>query len=554
MTVTDATAAGPHRPVSFGDLVRVPLRRWRVALAGAGVVGLGALGYLAVSPPTFDATSVVIVRAVDTNPFDGPSVSADKVVNMTAEAGIATGGDVLSQVARATRLDRQNAAHALEVEAPVGGQVLRFTFTGDQPGQAITGANTAAQAYLAVRRGMYEQQRAAALTSYDGTVAAVTKQRKDVADGLPATSDSPRATALLDQLRALNDQLAKLAEQRSKVATADLSAGAVTTVAGEPVRSSRDGAAVLGLATLLGGLIVGVVAAFVRDALDRRVGHAAEAAELTRLALLGTVAHPDASDGARTDLRYLALTLSPWIDKESPEPLVLLSGRDDEGRSEVSAGLAAALAEVGYDVYLGGTPENADRLRRVLLAAQRRAEPVVSRHRSAQPSEPVTVKPLATMPFPTADLPADAVATAHAPAEPAATPAGTTATVPAGPTATVPARTVPAGPTATAVIDAPAPTDVVDRPVADDTTLVAIGAGTVRLGNLGLDTSGRVVVVLDAPAARDDDRGVWAARAGQAVVVAARDHSRPGELRQLSDRLRAAGVQATGLVVVGGRP
>ena len=550
MTVTDATAAGLHRPVGFGDLVRVPLRRRRVALAGAGVVVLGALGYLAIVPPTFGATSVVIVRAVDTDPFDGPSVSADKVVNMTAETGIATGGAVRDEVVKATGLDRDDAANALEVEAPTGGQVLRFTFSGDEPQQAITGANTAAQAYLTIRRGMYEQQRTAALTSYDGTIRTVTKQRADLSDRLPPTSDSPRATALLDQLRALNEQLAQLAEQRSKIATADLSAGAVTTVAGEPVRSSRDGAVLLALAALLGGLIVGVVAAFVRDALDRRLGHAAEAADLTGLPVLGTVAHPEGRDGARTDLRYLALALSPWIDKELPEPLIVLSGRDDESRSEVSAGLAAALAEVGYDVYLGGTPENADRLYRVLLAAQRRAEPVVSRHRSAQPSEPATLMPLATTPFPAADNPAAANPTAGNPT--AGNPAAGNPA--AGNPADAAATAASAGTAATAVIDVPAPAVMVDRPVVDDTALVAIGAGTVRLGNLGLDTSGRVVVVLDAPAARDDDRGVWAARAGQAVVVAARDHSRPGELRQLSDRLRAAGVQPTGLVVVGGRP
>ncbi|GAA0814660.1 lipopolysaccharide biosynthesis protein [Spirilliplanes yamanashiensis] len=554
MDVTDAAAGAHGRPVGIGELARIPLRRWREVVATTLLVNLGAAAYLLLAPATWTATTVVVVRPVVTDPFSLPNSGADRAVNMTAENGIATGNDVIDRVATATGLDAADVSAALLVENPVGGQVLRFSFDGGSQAEAVTGANTAAQTYLRVRQAMYDGQRTAVLKSYDATIAAVTTQRRRAQADLPGTisSDqtSPRANALLDQMRSLNDQLATLAEQRSKVASADLSPGVVTNAAREPLPSSRDGAPLYVLATLLGGLVLGVVVAFVRESLDRRLRSAAEAADATGAPLLGSVQRPGrrGRDGTGTDMRYLALSVATWTEGQPGRPLVVLSDRPGEGRPEISAGLAAALAEAGHEVYLGGTDDVADELHALLLAAQRRVPPVITRHRVPRsvPAAPIAERNLQA---PDGDR-NGRLGKMSAPVGLSAVNGGgaTTTTLLAPDVSAAPAAPdVPAGPRPAA------PAGRAAVPVRDEADLLYIGSGSVRLGPLETDNPEQLIV-LDGPPADEDDRGVWAARSGAAVLVAACDRTRATALTRLADRVRAAGVPLLGVVLTGVRP
>jgi Mrp family chromosome partitioning ATPase len=74
----------------------------------------------------------------------------------------------------------------------------------------------------------------------------------------------------------------------------------------------------------------------------------------------------------------------------------------------------------------------------------------------------------------------------------------------------------------------------------------------VRLCPLGEEPETGVVVV-DAPPADTDERGVRAAQTGVAILVVARDRTRNVELGRLVDRLRSAGAQTMGFVLTGGR-
>jgi Mrp family chromosome partitioning ATPase len=60
-------------------------------------------------------------------------------------------------------------------------------------------------------------------------------------------------------------------------------------------------------------------------------------------------------------------------------------------------------------------------------------------------------------------------------------------------------------------------------------------------------------VVVDAPPADIDERGVRAAQSGTAVLVVARDRTRNTELIRLMERLRSADAGAAGFVLTGGR-
>jgi capsular polysaccharide biosynthesis protein len=564
MDVTDSVAASRQRVVGFADVVRIPLRRWRIVLIAMGAVTLAVLAYLFVLPATYRATTVVVLRPVVTDPFTLPSSGADRAINMTAENGIALGNDVIDSTARILKRDPEDVRDALTTEVPTGGQVLRFQYADDTENSAITGANTAAETYLRVREEIYKQQRAALMLSYDNTIKSVNEQRLAAAKGLPSrqastATASPRTQALLDQVSALNDQIAQLANARAKVASADLSPGSITAAARAPVPSSHDAGLLYLLGGILGGLLIGMIAAHAREALDRRVRSIEQATDLVGMPALGVVRATGRSqeDAAAADARYVSLAVLKWIDRHPDRSLVVLSSRNDEGRTSVTGNLAVALAEAGHDVTLAGPVDSQEELKRVLFAAQKRTPP---RPRAVQPGGQqglngsgadrlgrggglgggVSGAPGVTR------VPGSSTRLAEAPSpvrsssnDPEATLIMDTSVKQPQLTPVIKPMTSGGGSTAAALEHA-AP------------LVVLIGGGVVRLCLLGEEPQVGVVVV-DAPPSDTDERGVRTAQSGVAVLVVARDRTRNAELSRLVDRLRSAGAQTVGFVLTGGR-
>ncbi|MCA2216466.1 hypothetical protein [Jidongwangia harbinensis] len=546
MDVTDAVAASRQRVVGFADVIRIPLRRWRIVLATTAAVALAVLGYLFFFPATYQATTVVVLRPVVTDPFTYPSSGADRVINMTAENGVAMGNDVIDTTARILNRDPDEVRGALTVEVPTGGQVLRFQYGDDAQDQAVTGANAAAQTYLRVREAIYQQQRSSLLLSYDSTIRQVNDQRKAAQKELPSLDSStdtvpPRTQAMLDQVGALNDQVAQLANQRAKIASADLSPGSITAAARAPLPSSHDAGLLYVVGGVLGGALLGMVAAHAREALDRRIRSLDQAADLIGVPALGVVrsAGRRSEAAAAADARYVSLAILKWIDRHPDRPLVLLSGRDDEGRSTVSGNLAAALAEAGQRVWLAAPPESHDALRKILDAAQKRTPPR-SRPGGVTGGETPAEPRLNGSPA------GDRIGSGPRPALTVPRVSG-----PAGRTALAGAETRTDDPEATLVIEAPR-TPVVVPPAGNRPAGVPVGAGEVTVCPLD-DHPTEGVVVVDAPPSDTDERGVRAAQSGVAVLVVARDRTRNRELTRLVDRLRSAGAQTVGFVLTGGR-
>jgi capsular polysaccharide biosynthesis protein len=536
MDVTDSVAASRQRVVGFADVVRIPARRWRIVVAVAAALTLGTLAYLLLIPATYRATTVVVLRPVVTDPFTFPSSGADRVINMTAESGIALGNEVIDATASALRRTNDEIRDALAVEVPTGGQVLRFEYAGDTEEQAVAGANAAAQTYLKVREKIYQQQRESQLLSYDSTIKQVTDQRKAAQKGLPEGGSSgislpPRTQAMLDQVNALNDQIAQLANQRAKIASADLTPGAIAAAARAPVPSTHDRAPVVLLAALLGGLLLGVVLAHGREAMDRRVRSMDQAADLVGVPTLGVVrAGRRGNDAAvAADARYVSLALVKWIDRHPDRPLVVLSGNDGEGRSTVSGNLAVAIAETGQTVHLAATVETQEELRRILYAAQLRIPPRAR-----------------TRPLPGADPTVDVRVNGSPVNAPGA------GRLPQGAAYAVPGAVAKAGgdPDATIVMTVPEKTRSEQPVVLSEPSGVLIGAGEVHVVDLGAEPAAGIVVI-DAPPSDIDERGVRAAQEGAAVLVVARDRTRNNELSRLVGRLRSAGAQTVGFVLTG---
>ncbi|MGA8113873.1 MAG: lipopolysaccharide biosynthesis protein, partial [Actinocatenispora sp.] len=277
----EADGAATPRPVTLTELLAVPRRRWRWLLVFATAGAAAAVGYLTVLPAQHTATSVVTVRPVVLDSFSYPGPGADRAVNMNVEHSLATSGRVVHAVAGATGQGEQTVRDGLLVEVPVGGQLLRFGYTADSERTAITGANAAATAYLVGRRSDYEIERDTQLSSYDSSLAALTKKEQDAehrAQKQAANSATPASVTADDQVRALNDQISDLTEQRARIAAIDLTPGSVTNRAARPVPSSRDHGFLYLIAGVIGGALLGAVAGYARESGDRRVRRAADAA------------------------------------------------------------------------------------------------------------------------------------------------------------------------------------------------------------------------------------------------------------------------------------
>ncbi|SBT38329.1 lipopolysaccharide biosynthesis protein [Micromonospora auratinigra] len=534
----EAGAAG--RTVTITDMLRVPLHRYRL-VGGIGLAGLlAALTFILLVPADVTANAVVAVRPVVTDAFTPTGASADRSVNMNVESGIATGSEVTQMLSAEVGRDPKEVRDSLDVEVPTGGQILRFVYRAPTAEEAVKTVNMAARAYLDVRRQMYEKQRGEMLKSYDESIAKVSAQQTALQKRV-LSAKGGAADAAVAELAGVNNQLTQLASARSEIAAVDVNPGWLTQTA-EPALATRSGYRLLYLvAGLLGGLLIGVVLAYVVESVDRRIRSVTDARDATGLPLLGTVRQrrfPSRGQPVDADVRYVALAIAERV--RQPARLALLAAREDV--TPLTAGLAVALAADGRAVFVADDSGRAERLRGTVMADRGRLP--------ADKSRPVTPKPRTGPPA--------AAGSASAPAgEKAGTAKVDGARVPSDPeaTMTLPRVAVAAGggaaagdPEATLMLSAVSSRRDGDkgRPVGSDD--IVVGAGRIRLGT-SRQGAEHGLVLFNAPPAETDERGVALARKGTAVVVVERDRTRQGDLRRLVERLRAAGVVPLGFVL-----
>ncbi|MEW2385833.1 lipopolysaccharide biosynthesis protein [Micromonospora sp. NPDC047707] len=522
----DAAPGGggaPGRTVTLIDLLRVPLHRIRL-VAGVAVVGLlAALGYVLLVPSAVTANAVVAVRPVVTDAFTPSGASADRAVNMNVESGIATGTDVVQRLVDATGRDQRDVRDALEVEVPTGGQILRFLYTANSPEAAVEGVNLAAQAYLDVRRAMYERQREDMLRSYDESIKKVQDQQVALQRRIAGAREGA-VDAAVAELAGVNNQLTQLSSARTEIAAVDVNPGWVTRKAEKALVAAGGNRPLYLIAGLLGGALLGIVLAYVWESVDRRIRSVDDGRDATGLPLLGTV-RSRGLRGSRhavdADIRYVAMAIAERV--REPARVALLTTREDQ--TTMTAGLAVALAATGRDVYVADDSGRLERLRTEVLAGLGRLPA------AANPAGPAVPKPREGGTASVDDITEQITVRRPSP-HPTGTPRPST-----DPDATMTLPRVASG--------VPASGKSQVRKAADE---VPVGAGGVRFGTWR-QRAATGTVLFNAPPAEADERGVAAGRQGTAVVVVEQDRTRQGDLRRLAERLRAAGVTPLGFVL-----
>ncbi|ROO58326.1 capsular polysaccharide biosynthesis protein [Micromonospora sp. Llam0] len=584
----------PARTVTLTDLLRIPRLRWLTVVAGAATGLLLAIGYLVVAPPAASATAVVAVRPVVTDAFTYPGAGADRSINMNVESGIAASTEVLARIADARSADVVEVRRALQIEVPTGGQILRFTYSTGTVDEAVDTVNLAAATYLQVREEMYERQRTDMLASYDGSIVKVAEQQDAAQSRIADANSASAADAALAEFGSLSNQLAELNAARTEIAAIDVTPGWITQSAQQQLSTDGPPGILYLLAGLLVGAVLGVLLTYLRESVDRRIRSEAEASEVAGLPLLGTVRRRGLRVDARTvdaDVRYVGMAIAEQLRQAVRTPVVVISSRNREDTTPMTASLAVALAADGRDVYIGDDSHRVTALRDALLADRRRVPSgpfVPAQPDGAAPGRPAPAgghdvsipspaggtpqldpagggpgaqqrpgdsgDPESTLIFSLPNVDQDRTVilprvtdTADAPASPARRPSprptpGTGQSGPAGGDRP-PAGDRPAGGGSPVVATIPVRTLPADA--------LTVGAGMVRIGLYAQAPRDGEIVLFNAPPAESDERGVREARTGTAIVVVERDRTRLADLRRLTDRLRAAGAEPLGFVLTG---
>ncbi|GKQ39698.1 hypothetical protein [Streptomyces sp. A012304] len=319
---------------------------------------LGVLGGLALSVQrahTYTATSEVLVRST-TDPFGAIGVSADNQISMSTEQRIAASAAVVLRAARILERPADQATalgSALRVTNPMKSQVLRFEFTDDNPERAARGANAFAEAYLDDR----ESRNAA-------TVQRTTRglQQQIAVLNQRLALGQVEATAKT----AVQQQLYNLQKRVLDIKSRDTDGGDVVRKASAPTLPAGPGLRTM-LALGLGcGLLLGIVLAWARSALDNRVRSVAEVQSALRAPVLGILPSDDGGDDAlltvgrtsspRTEAyRALAFRLRQNAGPAGQSRVLVVAPRQSGEAEEVGANLGAALADDGGDVLLVDT-------------------------------------------------------------------------------------------------------------------------------------------------------------------------------------------------------
>ncbi|GGK32757.1 hypothetical protein GCM10010124_26890 [Pilimelia terevasa] len=334
-------------------------RHWWIIGMGA-VLGMAG-GYLAaaVQTPVYQATTQVVVRAVETGDKNG---AVQNKINLDTEAQVVR-SLVVAEKARGalgTALSADRMSRRVGVTVPPNSQVLNITYGAETAQAAQAGSRALAAAYLDLRgtdarRRMDEERKA-----LDGQIAAVTKRLDGIARQIARAKDesSERERAIADR-NVLTDQLRGLNERRSPLVASAVHPGDIISEARLPESPSAPNAMLYLVSGLGAGLLLGLCLAAFADRLDRRVRHGRDLAERFAPAVLmeapgqvnavGIVApgHPLAAEIGR--LRNVLATTGP--PPAGRGRTVLVTGASTgHAAAFVVANLAAAYARTGQQV------------------------------------------------------------------------------------------------------------------------------------------------------------------------------------------------------------
>ncbi|WP_165777712.1 Wzz/FepE/Etk N-terminal domain-containing protein [Amycolatopsis antarctica] len=336
--------------VRLADIGGQLRRRWRLIALTAVGFALIALVFSLVRPTVYSSTAVVTVNPVSANPQR--TSGAKDEVNMTTERAVIQSTEVIERARSITGDggDTQDLIDRLTVTSPADSQVLEISATGDDPDASAALANAVARAYLDMRTET-------AATAADRIKQNVAARIDELTAELTTAPTGPGADGLraeIDSLRTQQSDLGLVAVEPGRI---------ITTAA--PGEAPSLGPLVFTGGGAVGGLLVGVAVALVRERVDGRVR------DRSRLQNALSVPVLEAAD-AQSDLDFLDRVALRIGGRGGAVVTVALLGTDQNSIQTLGAALSTHLR--GFDprsrsvIWAGGNrPEDGEQYLGALL-------------------------------------------------------------------------------------------------------------------------------------------------------------------------------------------
>ncbi|MGW8557833.1 polysaccharide biosynthesis tyrosine autokinase [Streptomyces tubercidicus] len=383
MSVIDEPAEEPDQ---IRDQLRQLFRYRALVVLGLvlGMLGGGAVALLGSS--TYTATGEVVVHPISTAPFEAGGVSVDKQISMGTERQIAQSASVAVSAAKSLKLheDPARLQRDLRVSNPPETQILMFEYDADSADRAAALVNAYVRAYLNYRTDAAKQQIDSTVGKLGDELKPLQEQRK-VLDRRIAARSGGRSTDESERSN-LVSEIADIQGRISSLKSLDTTPGDIVRKGDPPAFPSSPGLALLLLAGAVVGLVLGILAAWVRSVLEPRVRSVADVQDNLRAPVLGILPRRQGSaqllevgtgGGNRAEAyRTIAFRLVHDQRFAGRGSLLVVSPRENTDAFSAAANLAGAFAEIGNDILLVEADLRTPRLARELPLHDGHARPV----------------------------------------------------------------------------------------------------------------------------------------------------------------------------------
>ncbi|MGO1235392.1 hypothetical protein, partial [Microbacterium gubbeenense] len=289
--------------IGLDHYLRVLARQWRVVVAMT-FIGVAASGaFLLITTDRITATTQVNLSVITTEPFS-PQRAASGLLDKATEAAIASSYVVAQRTAAA--LDDgtipSELHDAIEVSISEDGTIARVRATAPTRAVAVERADAVASAYLGYRSDEAEERRDTIVANLTERVDALNTDLAEVNESLASTDSVPREAQAASDREQILAELTQILAERTSLRSLITTGGSVLTDAAQnpvDVAPSRKIAVATGIG---GGIVLGIVFAFIRDPRGRRLRSASEIAHATgarvRARMQVPRAHPPRSRAA----------------------------------------------------------------------------------------------------------------------------------------------------------------------------------------------------------------------------------------------------------------
>ncbi len=350
---------------TLGDYALLLKRRWPSVVAGLILGSAIAVVFMVMASRTYTSHAAVLVTATNSNAMVQPGQNQrTHGINMDTEARLVTSTETLTIVADSLGLSRDDLADlpdSVTVTVPPNSEILDVSFSAPTAIDAQRGAQAFASAYLDHRRVSAENALQEQGASLQRRIDAVSAELQSVAQSAAALPpDSAQRAVVERRATLLNNQLASLGGELDQVQSTTVTPGRIVSDAEFPsVPSNRDPKLTVAAGAAL-GLLLGLIAAYLRQRADDRIRNPRDLTSHISIPLLDVLPQPLAITGSAlldpaspnaVAVARLRNLISASRSTEPPPHVVLVAGVR-QGGGPIAVHLAASLARTGLEVRL----------------------------------------------------------------------------------------------------------------------------------------------------------------------------------------------------------